>query len=437
MKTNNYLINKLNISHKINASVINFVHTLSMSSYEITSEIMKFAEKNVFLEIELPCTNSISYTNKNTSLKEFTNYDTEFLRQNLDYKKQIYDQINENFEDPTDILCCNILLDNMECNGLLLITLENLSITYSMPINKLSEIQNFIMKNFYPHGMLSKSSVEFIKNSLIYKYGENSIELLTFLKTIEHHESPKELKKFFKQNNINLENLRTIIKKIREMPLVPLDISPEVSNNEIIYDVIFEEIDENIVLSFNKNSYPKIKINADYLKQVKKIENKHEKSIMHSLKNECIDFIKSIEKRKKTIILIATYISTYQKDFLIGNSKNLNPITLSDVAKNTGLHMSSIARCINNKYIKAPIGCIKLKDLLSKSFIDNTGEVVCSDILKNKIIEILANENKAKPLTDIELVFELKKHGINCSRRTITKKRNQLGILCSRIRQLY
>ena len=57
------------------------------------------------------------------------------------------------------------------------------------------------------------------------------------------------------------------------------------------------------------------------------------------------------------------------------------------------------------------------------------------DKIRIKLQELIDAEDKADPLSDEALVDELKKHGLNVARRTVTKYREKMGIPSSRQRR--
>ena len=55
--------------------------------------------------------------------------------------------------------------------------------------------------------------------------------------------------------------------------------------------------------------------------------------------------------------------------------------------------------------------------------------------MKEKIREVIANEDRRKPLSDEKIAGLLKASGISVARRTVAKYREELGILPTHLRK--
>ena len=106
---------------------------------------------------------------------------------------------------------------------------------------------------------------------------------------------------------------------------------------------------------------------------------------------------------------------------------------LKDVAEDIGMHESTISRVTTNKYVHSPRGLFELKFFFN-SALGNTdgGEGVASEVVKNKIQKLIADESPQKPLSDQDISKILKEqHRVDIARRTVAKYREGLGILPS------
>ena len=110
-------------------------------------------------------------------------------------------------------------------------------------------------------------------------------------------------------------------------------------------------------------------------------------------------------------------------------------MVLKNIAEKTGLDISTISRVVNCKYIQTPFGIYPLKYFFSEGLVADNGEEVSTREIKKILQDCVAAENKSKPLTDEELVAELKKKGYIVARRTVAKYREQLNIPIARLRK--
>ena len=128
-------------------------------------------------------------------------------------------------------------------------------------------------------------------------------------------------------------------------------------------------------------------------------------------------------------------IVAYQREFFLqGDSSFLKPMVLKDIADRTGHDVSTISRVCSNKYVQTPFGTFALKYLFSEAIAKQDGGEISTREIKDKVREIITNEDKTHPITDDELVEILHHNGYAIARRTVAKYREQLGIPVARLR---
>ena len=91
---------------------------------------------------------------------------------------------------------------------------------------------------------------------------------------------------------------------------------------------------------------------------------------------------------------------------------------------------STISRAVNSKYLACPQGLFALRFFFNQNAVGNnqSEDGISAHAIRSLISQIVANENKHKPLSDNDLQQLLKQQGINIARRTVAKYREQLGI---------
>jgi RNA polymerase sigma-54 factor len=107
-------------------------------------------------------------------------------------------------------------------------------------------------------------------------------------------------------------------------------------------------------------------------------------------------------------------------------------MTLKDIAEDLNMHESTVSRAIKDKFINTNKGTIKIKNLFTVGLSSSTSfEDVSSSIIKKEIKALIDEEDKSKPLSDQNLSEVLNKKGMNISRRTVAKYREELNIKSS------
>lgn len=145
--------------------------------------------------------------------------------------------------------------------------------------------------------------------------------------------------------------------------------------------------------------------------------------------------IESIEQRRNTLTRVAQAIVNYQRSFLDNGPEYIEPLKMQQIADEVGVHVTTVSRAVDDKWIDTPRGIFPLKRFFVGGTRSEDGEDVAWDVVRLKLQEVIDAENKASPHSDDELVSELKKHGLNVARRTITKYRRKMNIPSSRQRR--
>ncbi len=123
-----------------------------------------------------------------------------------------------------------------------------------------------------------------------------------------------------------------------------------------------------------------------------------------------------------------------QREFF-ETGEGLKPMIYKDVAEKAGVDISTVSRAVNQKYVQTDFGIYKLRDLFSEKINTVDGGEVSNKEIKEKIKEIIAQEDPKKPLSDDQIAEILRSQGYNIARRTVAKYRDQLGIPTARLRK--
>ncbi|HZD04105.1 MAG TPA: hypothetical protein VE173_04280, partial [Longimicrobiales bacterium] len=145
--------------------------------------------------------------------------------------------------------------------------------------------------------------------------------------------------------------------------------------------------------------------------------------------------IQAIEQRRQTMLKVMNFIVDRQRDFFEKGVQYLKPLTLREVAEHIDMHESTVSRVTNEKYCQTPRGVYHLKFFFSSGLSTTSGEDISARGVKDKIKNLVSEENERKPLTDQAIVNLLKDDGVKIARRTVAKYRDQLGILPARMRK--
>ena len=211
--------------------------------------------------------------------------------------------------------------------------------------------------------------------------------------------------------------------------------------HQITPDFIVETNDDGrVVFTLNRGHMPALEVSQSYIESLDSMKNlsKREKEAIPTLRRD-IDkakgLIDAIQQRQETLKkTMAAIIRRQERFFIDGDEADLRPMTLKDVASDTGLDISTISRVTNEKYPEPHWGIFRLRFFFTDK-IDIDGEEVSTRKLKILLQEIIDKEDKSHPLTDMQIEQEMKQKGFPIARRTIVKYREQLGIPKSTLRR--
>ncbi|MEO1530466.1 MAG: RNA polymerase factor sigma-54, partial [Planctomycetota bacterium] len=145
--------------------------------------------------------------------------------------------------------------------------------------------------------------------------------------------------------------------------------------------------------------------------------------------------IESIEQRRSTLTRVAEAIVEHQKKFFEEGPEAIEPLKMQQIAEKVGVHVTTVSRAVNDKWMQTPRGIIPLHRLFVGGTVTEDGEDVAWDTIRLKLQELIDSEDKSDPLSDEGLVKKLGEAGLTVARRTVTKYRKRMGIPSSRQRK--
>jgi RNA polymerase sigma-54 factor len=241
--------------------------------------------------------------------------------------------------------------------------------------------------------------------------------------------------------NVNIEEVVESAKVISQLEPKPGRPFSDKEPQYITPDIHVFKTGDNYTVVLNGDGLPKLRISPFYLKTIynNSSSSAAAKDYVKDKMRSALWLIKSIYQREKTIRKVMKSIIKFQREFFDHGIDYLKPLVLKEVAEDISMHESTVSRVTTNKYVHTPHGIFELKYFFNAGVGSERGEAgVASESVRNKIKEILSNEDSKKPYSDQELVEILKKNDIKVARRTVAKYREMMGILpSSRRRKFY
>ncbi|MGD8305825.1 MAG: RNA polymerase factor sigma-54 [Ignavibacteria bacterium] len=245
--------------------------------------------------------------------------------------------------------------------------------------------------------------------------------------------------------NLTEDSLKKTVELIQSLNPKPGEGNSESEElNQITPDFVLEKVEDNFIITLNDRSMPSVTISRQYLemftsrKKKKRKKNNRDKETYKFLREKFESakwFIACIQQRRETLLRIMQAILERQFEFFEKGAKYLRPMIYKDIAEAINMDISTISRVVNGKYVQSPMGIHELKYFFSEGLSTDSGEEVSNKHIKERLKEIIDEEDKKKPFSDDKLAELLNKEGIHIARRTVAKYREQLRIPVARLRK--
>ena len=182
---------------------------------------------------------------------------------------------------------------------------------------------------------------------------------------------------------------------------------------------------------------PQLRISQRYITMLQNNPDAATKDFIRKKVESAKWLIESIEQRYNTLKRVAQAIVKHQTPFLESGPESIVPLKMQQVADDVHVHVTTVSRAVDGKWIQTPRGLFPLKRFFGGGTTTAGGEEVAYENIRRKLKEVVDAEDKSKPLSDDALVKELGKHGYELARRTVTKYRKAMNIPSSRQRREY
>ena len=184
------------------------------------------------------------------------------------------------------------------------------------------------------------------------------------------------------------------------------------------------------LVELNSDTLPRLLVNSRYYAQVAKgARDKDAKTYLTECLNNANWLVKSLDQRARTILKVSTEIVRQQDAFLTYGVRHLRPLNLRTIADAIQMHESTVSRVTSNKYIATPRGVFELKYFFTASIqAMNGAESHSAEAVRDRIREMIENEEHVEVLSDDRIVALLTADGVNIARRTVAKYREAMRI---------
>jgi RNA polymerase sigma-54 factor len=194
-------------------------------------------------------------------------------------------------------------------------------------------------------------------------------------------------------------------------------------------DVFFVKRGGEWVVSMNEEDLPSLRLSQRYRRMlVSQNTDKEVKDYVKERFRSALQLMRNIAQRKSTILRTCEVIVRRQQEFLDHGVEAMRPMMIKEVAEEIGVHPSTVSRAVSNKYAHTPQGVLELRFFFSEGSNGPEGADTPLPVLKRKVRKLIEEEDPRHPLTDDQLAATLQSQGIQLTRRTVAKYREDLNI---------
>lgn len=242
------------------------------------------------------------------------------------------------------------------------------------------------------------------------------------------------------------ERVMTELRRLNPKPGSSLGETEGRNVQQITPDFIVDTDDNgNVTFTLNSGNIPELKVSPSFADMMEAYKNN--KTSMSRREKEALlyakekverarGYIEAIKVRRRTLTITMQAIIDWQRRFFQdGDEADLKPMILKNIADRTGLDISTISRVSNIKYAQTNWGTFPLRFFFSDGYTTDEGEELSTRKIKLALKDLIAKEDKKKPMSDDALTKALTKLGYPIARRTVAKYREQLGLPVARLRK--
>jgi RNA polymerase sigma-54 factor len=331
----------------------------------------------------------------------------------------------------------DLILENLDENGYLRLDLPDL-IRESGGVATLEEADQALrlVQKLDPPGVGARNLRECLLLQLTPEIPMREVLQLLIANHLDDLEQNR-LPQIEKRTGLSILAIKEAIEHLRRLNPRPGAFFAGNSNQYVVPDLIVD-LDEQgeYQVRLADDHVPQLSISRRYQQMLKnKNEDPAARAFIQKKMQSARWLIESIEQRRSTLLKVARAIIAHQRDFLDKGPEAIQPLKMQQIADQVGVHVTTVSRAVDDKWVQTPRGIFSLKRFFGGGTTTADGEEIAWDTIKQKLLEVIAKEDKNSPLSDEEIVEELGRHGLTVARRTVTKYRKALKIPPSRQRR--
>ncbi|WP_141334557.1 RNA polymerase factor sigma-54 [Paenibacillus sp. tmac-D7] len=423
---------KLSITPQLRQSM----EILHMSSLDLSEYIREHTADNPFIEI-----NADPYKAKFGPSMKYRSLSPNEWWLNRNHKTEstlesaLLEQVKYLNLDKVTFELCTLVIGSLDERGYLLQQKEWIVERLGVSIEQVNHAVQ-IIQSLEPYGLAASSLEECLLIQLD-QLGDTDTLIRDLVRYDLMSIAKGKIQQLAKKYATDAADIQQRIDRISKLNPKPGSIFSNENPHYIIPDLVLKNTGHTIQLFIEEQSLPQLSLNTYYLDMMKQNDSKEVSGYLKKRWQAAKWVMQCIDQRKMTLLRVAGVIFERQSEFCRKGPSFIQSISMKQVADMLDIHESTVSRSVNNKYVMTPWGLYELKHFFTSSIKQSDGESVSAVQMKERIREIIRQENKSAPLSDQKIAEYLQKEGLTISRRTVTKYREDLNILSTAQRKKY
>ena len=326
---------------------------------------------------------------------------------------------------------CRELAGNIDRRGFLMGTLEEFAVALGISEESAGEALT-LLQSLDPRGVGARD----LRECLLLQLGEDDVLERRIID--QHLEDLLEnrLPKLATTLGIPMAELKDAVEVISTLDPSPGGSFAPSSNGPVIPEIFADEIDGKFKVRMEEGVFPTLRISPACSAMLRTAgENPKVVEFVRRKIEAARWLIHAIDQRRRTLMDIAQAIVDHQDAYFKEGPGHLSALTMKVIAEQVGVHVSTVSRATNGKYIQTPYGVMELRRFFTGGVERATGGIESRDNVFAMIREIIEQENPHRPLSDSMLTRKLQEKGLDIARRTVTKYRERAGVAPARLRK--
>ena len=320
------------------------------------------------------------------------------------------------------------IIGNLDEKGYLTESLEEMAAAAECSVEEMAEALR-IVQTLDPAGVGARDLRECLLLQLTSRNAEGGVAwkiVSDHLKLLE----TRRFKEIAKALGRPVEHVQIAIEVIRHLNPAPGERYSIKDSAKVEPDVYITKDGEDFLIELNDDEIPQLRLNPDYRRMLDREQepNKDTRNYIKDRYQAALQLIKNIEQRKQTILKVCQSIIRRQLEFLEHGITSLKPMMIKEVAEEIGVHPSTVSRAVAGKYAHTPQGVFELRYFFSEAVQGRAGNDTPLLVLKMRVKKMIEEEDAQKPLTDEQITERLQNEGIQVTRRTVAKYREDMKI---------